>query len=248
MDLAQWVQAKREDLKRLRADARHATPSIRDFTGAVTTHRRGLAVIAELSRATPEEGTVVEDLDVARRVAVCDEANVAAIAIGTDALALKGSPLDLAAASRATTTPLLQRDLILTDEQLYEARQCQADATVLQAGALRPDQVKRLVDLAASMHMVAPVEVRSRAEWEAALAAGARALVVPAFPVDCVDLELLASAPKSVTLIVRGPFSDAAALAPLKGKADAVWICAPWLLAADPAAFLKALVVEADAT
>ena len=52
MDAPSWIAAKREALKKLRVDARNVAPSIRDFTSAVATQKRGLSVVIELARST----------------------------------------------------------------------------------------------------------------------------------------------------------------------------------------------------
>jgi indole-3-glycerol phosphate synthase len=245
MDWAARIAAKREELKRLRVDARNVTPTLRDFTSAVATGRRSLSLVVEIARATPEEGPLVQQLDVERLAAVCDAHGASAIAVATDASAGGGSPAELALASRAASVAILQRDLILAKEQLYQARQYQADATLLDASALQAGEIKLLVDLAAATHMAAPVEVRSADELKMATSAGARILIIPAFEGERLSLALadalLPLVPRTGAALVRGPFAAAADFAPLRGRADGIWTCAPFMRATDPAAFLSTL-------
>jgi indole-3-glycerol phosphate synthase len=250
MDSSAWVAAKREELKRLRVDARNVTPSLRDFTYAVS--GAGLNVILELTRATPEEGPLAPHLDIAALARACDELDLSALAVATDSVVCGGSLADLGTASAASGLPLIQRDLILVRDQLSQARQHQADATVLSASLLQAGELKVLIDLAASMHMAAPVEVTEPAELDAALAAGARVLVVPAFDRERLSLAranaLLPRVPRTAIAIVRGPFATAADLAWVRGKARAVWICGPFLRAADPVGFARGILLAAENT
>src|SRR5439155_1066489 len=77
--------------------------------------------------------------------------------------------------------PSIVRDLVLFEEQVYAARLAGADAVLLTAAAVSAGELKKLVEIAASMHMAAPVEVRSAEEVATASACGARHAVVPAF-------------------------------------------------------------------
>jgi indole-3-glycerol phosphate synthase len=250
MDLASRVAAKREELKRLRVDTRNVTPTLRDFTSAIATGRRGLSLVVELARATPEDGLLVQQLDVERLAAACDEHGAAAIAVATDAASSGGSPAELALASRAASVPILQRDLILAKEQLYQARACQADATLLQASALQAGEIKLLIDLAAATHVAAPVEVQSAEELKRAASAGARILVIPAFDGQRLSLALadalLPLVPRTSASLVRGPFARPEDCATMRGRADGIWTCAPFMRAADPTAFLTSLVAALE--
>ena len=250
MDSSAWVAAKREELKKLRVNARNVTPSLRDFTYAVS--GAGLNVILELARATPEEGPLAPRLDIPALARACGELDLSALAVATDGIACGGAPADLVAAAAASGLPVLQRDLILAKDQLSQARQHQADATLLRASTLQAGELKVLIDLAASMHMATPVEVGTAAELETAVAAGARIIVVPAFEGERLSLTLanalLPKVPRTAIAVVRGPFATAEELASVRGRARAVWICGPFLRAADPVGFARGILLAAENT
>src|SRR6266852_4660387 len=81
VNLADWIQRKREQLQRLRpVDVRNLVPTVKDFSQAVSARRQNvdcpyLAVVTEIARATPEEGRLVEALDMGERVRQADSAS-----------------------------------------------------------------------------------------------------------------------------------------------------------------------------
>src|SRR5437868_4254295 len=234
VQLSDWIARKKEALGRLpRLELRNVTPSLRDFTHAVSTQRSSLSVVAELARASPEEGHLSPIPDYQAMASALDETDLAAFAVATDEEVCQGSLSDLTLVSRAVSSPVAQRDLVLVREQVYQARLAGADAVLLHAAALIPGDLKAFIEIAASMHMSAPVEVRSEQEVQVAAAAGARVMVIPAFghPHSALSLELaqslLPKVPLTVAPLVRGPFYRPDELEPLRGKADGVWICEP---------------------
>ena len=250
MNLAEWTRKKCEHLQRLRApDVRNLVPTLKDFSHAVSTRRQELAVVAEIARATPEEGQLVEALDVAEMGRQFDRASVSAVAVATDDIACAGDPADLATTARAVSCPVVARDLILNREQLYHLRLSGADAVLLTA-AISPAEIRSSIEILASMHMAAPVEVASDAELSLALAAGAKLLVIPAFAADGLSFALAGSllprVPHNATVLIRGPFAHADEFDPLRGRADGIWIAGPAMRAKDPAEFLARLVEAAE--
>ncbi len=236
MELSEWIAARTERLRRLgAAEIRALTPSLRDFLGATATQRGpALSVICELARATPEEGPL-PPVDVDAFCQMANAASVSALAVGTDPIRGAGDDGLLAQASAAFEGPVLARDLIVSRDQLSTARLIGADAVLLTAAALPPGELKACIEISGSMHMAAPVEVGSREELALALAAGARAVVIPAFGGQALDLDLdldlanalLALFPRNVVALVRGPFTSPAQLEPLRGRADGVWVAGP---------------------
>jgi indole-3-glycerol phosphate synthase len=251
VNLADWILRKREQLQRFRPpDVRNLVPTVKDFSQAVRTRREELAVVAEIARATPEDGRLAEVLDIGEMVRRADSASVAAVAIGTDETGFAATPSDLAMAARAASCPVVARDLILVREQLYHARLQGADAVLLMAAAIAPAELRSSIEVLASMHMAAPVEVASESEMSSSLACGARLLVIPAFDSRSLSLaladSLLPLIPRSTTVLVRGPFAKPEDFEALRGRADGIWIAGPLITAKDPEAFLATLVRAAE--
>jgi indole-3-glycerol phosphate synthase len=252
MQLSEWIAQKRAHTPRLtQFDVRGITPSIKDFTHAISTNKGPIAVIAELARATPEEGDLAAELDFAALVSALDEASVSAIAIATDHIACRGALREVAEVASRTTTPCIARDLVLFEEQVYASRLAEADAALLEAQAVTPSELKKLLEIAASLHIAAPVEVRTEAEVALAASCGARQAVIPAFGAQgALDLSLanalLPKFPRLLAPIVRGPFARPADFATLRGRVDAIWLCGPLMRAEDKLAFLKPLIDAAE--
>src|SRR5260370_8535443 len=99
------------------SSARNLTPSIRAFSLAVPTQKRFLAVVAEIARATPEEGTLGEVKEPAQLAEEFESCGVAAVAVATDEIACGGSIQDLARASPVCSGPVGLRDPFLPPQQ-----------------------------------------------------------------------------------------------------------------------------------
>src|SRR3954465_4021740 len=128
LTLEDWIARKKDTLGRAaRLDVRNVTPSPRDFTHAVSTRRSSLSVVAELARATPEEGHLAPMPDYQAIASALDETDLAAFAGATDEEVCQGSLSDLTVVSHAATSPVAQRDLVLVRDQVYQARLAGAD-------------------------------------------------------------------------------------------------------------------------
>ncbi len=148
-------------------------PPPRDLARALTA-QPGVALIAEVKRASPSSGVLDEKLDARLRACVYERAGAAAISVLTEPDFFKGSLDDLRDAREATqVAPVLRKDFVLDGYQLVEARACGADAALLIVRLLEGSQLRRLVGAARSLGLAALVEVRDEAELEQALVAGA---------------------------------------------------------------------------
>src|SRR6185436_18774491 len=106
LSLSDWIARKKKTLGRpLRLDVRNVTPSTRDFTHAVSTRRSSLSVVAELARATPEEGHLPPMADYQAIASVLGETELAAFAVATDEEVCQGSLSDLTVVSPPPPRP-----------------------------------------------------------------------------------------------------------------------------------------------
>ena len=134
------------DLRALeRAAAQHAPRGFRDRL--LRASHDGIAIIAELKKASPSKGLIRADFHPAAFAIELEQAGAAALSVLTDEQFFQGSLDYLRAASAATSLPCLRKDFILDEFQIVEARAYAADAVLLIVAAL--DQ-KKLVALAAS--------------------------------------------------------------------------------------------------
>lgn len=148
-------------------------PPARSFTAAL--RRPGeVTLIAEVKRRSPSRGLIRADFNPAKIVTAYRDAGTDAISVLTDSEFFGGSPDYLAAARQITGQPLLRKDFIINDYQVYQSRMLGADAVLLIAGILPGDALGELIELTRSLGMEALVETRVAEEIERALAVGAK--------------------------------------------------------------------------
>ncbi|MGA8619767.1 MAG: indole-3-glycerol phosphate synthase TrpC [Candidatus Sulfotelmatobacter sp.] len=131
--------------------------------------RNGVAVIAELKKASPSKGLIraafcVEDL--AREL---EAAGAAALSVLTDEEFFQGSLGNLRTASAAVKAPCLRKDFILDEFQLLEARANSADAVLLIAAALSQAELRVLARAARDRGLDVLCEVHDEEELQRAL-------------------------------------------------------------------------------
>jgi indole-3-glycerol phosphate synthase len=175
--LAQIIEHKKTevatlDIQALRRAADSA-PAPRDFLAAILRRfSRSPRLIAELKRASPSKGILAPHLDLFQVADIYAHNGASAISVLTDEKFFMGKLETLRELrfTRKSGLPLLRKDFIIDEVQLYEARANGADAVLLIAAALTDD--KLFADLhacALSLGLIALVEVHDAAETERAL-------------------------------------------------------------------------------
>ena len=156
--------------------ARRAPP--RDFAAALRCPP-ATALIAEVKKASPSRGVLLDPFDHLALARTYSDAGAAAISVLTDVRFFQGSLKYLEAISQLPAAPpVLRKDFIIDPYQVYEARAYGADALLLIVGALDDGRLSELLALTASLGMTALVEVHTEAELERALAVGAAVIGV----------------------------------------------------------------------
>ena len=188
--LAQIMAWKRQEVPRqmdevplaqVKAFAAVAPPAL-DFAAALT-RDAGVSLIAEVKRASPSKGVIAHDWDPEQIAETYAYNGAVAISCLTDGRFFQGKLEYLTAIKdrlRAIGRPLpvLRKDFIYHDYQVYEARMAGADAILLIVSVLGDNDLRRLRELATSLGMATLVEVHDEAEVERALKAGAAILGV----------------------------------------------------------------------
>ena len=149
-----------------------SAPAVRDFASAFA--GGGTHVIAELKRASPSEGMIREDFRPVELARELERAGAAALSVLCEPHRFLGDERYLSAVRRETGIPLLYKDFITTRYQIAAARAAGADAVLLIAAVLGPDDLRTLLDLTHELGMCALVETHDEREIENAVRAGAR--------------------------------------------------------------------------
>jgi len=142
--------------------------------------RSGLAVIAEVKRVSPAAGILVDRLDPAEQAKRYVAAGATAVSVLIESRHWGGSIDDLVAVRSAVSVPLLAKDVIVDQYQIYEARAAGADAVLLIAEALDDTELRRLVSVAKSLGMTALVEAHEASAFGRAVQSGAQVVGVNA--------------------------------------------------------------------
>ena len=138
----------------------------------------GFNVIAECKRRSPSRGVIREDYRPGEIAAGFASAGAAAISVLTEPAFFDGAPAHLAAVRRRVDVPLLQKDFIVSERQLLEARAAGADAVLLIVAALDDATLRALRRAALGLGLAILMEVRDRGELDRALDVGASAIGV----------------------------------------------------------------------
>lgn len=140
----------------------------------------GIPVIAEIKRASPSKGHLIDIEDPATLARQYEQGGASAISVLTEGRRFLGSLDDVDAVRAAVHIPVLRKDFITMDYQIWEARAHGADIVLLIVAALDDTQLAHLLKLTHELGMTALVETHTREEIERAIAAGARVIGINA--------------------------------------------------------------------
>jgi indole-3-glycerol phosphate synthase len=133
-------------------------------------------VIAEIKRASPSKGMIRQNLNAAEYALAYEQGGASAISVLTEDHWFKGSADDLAAARAASALPVLRKDFIVSDYQIYESAVMGADAVLLIVRILAKNQLLDYLALCAGLHLDALVEIHT--PEDAAVACGTTARLI----------------------------------------------------------------------
>lgn len=169
---AQEVRAALSDkpFPQLRTEVAEMPPA-RDFVGAIRSKIEAgqAAVIAEIKKASPSKGVIRPDFHPADIARSYEQHGAACLSVLTDEQFFQGSAEYLQQARAACALPVLRKDFIIDEYQIWQARAMGADAILLIASALTLGQMKTLEKLAHKLGMAVLVEVHDGDELEIAL-------------------------------------------------------------------------------
>ena len=149
-----------------------------DFSKAIS-EKPNIQIIAELKRASASAGNLQSNLSIEEMAKIYLNNDCAAISVLTEKTKFLGDIKDLKSIfnlSKEFETPILQKDFIFDEYQVYEGKANGASAILLILSILEPSQFKKLFKLIESLNMTPLVEIFSEYELDLALNQGAKVI------------------------------------------------------------------------
>ncbi|MDP9097788.1 MAG: indole-3-glycerol phosphate synthase TrpC [Verrucomicrobiota bacterium] len=235
--LDEILRVKRDEIEALRPrrDELHRAALLRnDFRGFASALQPGegkLALIAEIKKASPSAGVIVESFDPVAVAKNYARAGVEAISVLTDQRFFQGHLDYLSLVRDSVPQPLLRKDFILDPLQIIEAAAAGADAILLIVAALSQNELNFLLETATIYQLNALVEVHTLEELDRALGTSAQIIGInnrnlATFAVDLRVTETLSEeVPEEIVLVSESGIRTAEDLARIKAcGVDAVLI------------------------
>ena len=169
--LQQIIETKRREIAVARdacsvesiRDAAERTEAPRDFFSAVTAPPL-LRLIAEIKKASPSAGLIRADFDPVQIARTYESAGAAALSVLTDRTYFQGDLAFIEQVKAKVKLPVLRKDFIVDEYQVYESRAAGADAILLIAAALSRNQIETFSETASESGMTTLVEVHDEEE------------------------------------------------------------------------------------
>ena len=206
-------------------------------------------IIAEIKRASPSKGVINDKIDVAEVARNYENGGACAISVLTEEDRFKGSLEDLKTVRENINLPILRKDFIFDEFQIYEAAEAGADVILLIAAMLDDKDLQNLYRLAEEiLGLDVLVEVHTLEELERVKKSGAKIIGVNnrdlhSFKVSLdVSRELIKSAPKDALMITESGLRTREDLLELKNLGFRGFLIGETLMRSDnPTEMLKNL-------
>jgi len=205
-------------------------------------------LIAEVKKASPSKGILREDFDPVKIAQIYEAGGAAALSVLTEEHYFLGKPADLKAIRQKVGLPLLQKDFIVDELQVYEARAWGGDALLLIAALLENGQLRDYFALACDLSLSVLIEVHTEAElarvieWAPILGINNRNLTT--FETDIeTTFRLLKEMPSGRTVVSESGIHDRAAVERLGAAGvDAILVGESLMVSEDIEKKMKALL------
>ncbi|SLC24386.1 Indole-3-glycerol phosphate synthase TrpC [Mycobacteroides abscessus subsp. abscessus] len=227
--------------------AAKAAPKPLDVMAAL--REPGIAVIAEVKRASPSRGALAEISDPAELAKAYEDGGARIISVLTEGRRFNGSLDDLDSVRAAVSVPVLRKDFVISPYQIHEARAHGADLILLIVAALEQTALVSLLDRTESLGMTALVEVHTEEEADRALSAGASVIGVNARDLKTLEIDrdcfsrIAPGLPSGVIRIAESGVRGTADLLAYAGAgADAVLVGEGLVTSGDPRGAVADLV------
>ena len=255
--LKEVTASKRKELSALKAKTpiTHFVGSKRLLKG-VRSFREAIAMpgainlIAEIKKKSPSRNKgFIKKLDVSGLARMYEENGARAISVLTDKKFFGGEISHISEVRRAVNLPVLRKDFIVDEYQVYESRYHGADAILLIARILTKEQIKSFMHLAARIGMDCVVEIHNEEDLGKAIVSDAKIIGInnrdlDTFSVDVTNtVRLISRMPKEIIKISESGIKTSRDIAVLKKKGvNAVLVGEAFLEARDIAGKIKEIM------
>ena len=181
--------AEREERVPLDALKQRASRAVPALDTEARLRLAGVAVIAEVKRASPSAGDLAAIADPAALAHDYERGGARVISVLTESRRFNGSLDDFVAVRSTVDVPVLRKDFVVTPYQVWESRAYGADMVLLIVAALEQNALVGLLERVESLGMAALVEVHDEEEARRAVDAGARIIGVNARNLKTLDVD-----------------------------------------------------------
>lgn len=202
-----------------------------DFTFEKALKKDGVSFICEVKKASPSKGIISSDFDYIKIAKEYEKVGASCISVLTEPEFFKGDNVYLKEIRSAVGIPLLRKDFIIDEYQIYQSKTLGANAVLLICALLDTKTIEQYIKVCNSLGLCAVVEVHDEKEVQSALSANARIIGVnnrnlKDFTVDINNsLKLRNLVPSDVTFISESGIKTAKDIEKLSQNAvDAVLI------------------------
>jgi len=186
-------------------------PQLRDAYAAL--NKEGMSLIAEVKRSSPSKGDLAEISDPISLAKSYQDGGADLVSVLTEERKFKGRVSDLIGVRQSINLPVLRKDFIVTEFQVYESRILGSDLLLLIIAGLSKSQLIDFYQLATELGMSVLVEVHTISEAEVALDIGAKIIGVNCRNLKTLELDknafelVLPKLPDSVVKIAESGIS-----------------------------------------
>ena len=209
----------------------------------------GMRLIAEVKRSSPSKGDLAAISDPVELASKYQEGGADVISVLTEGRRFKGSIADLLAVRSAVDLPVLRKDFIVTEFQVYESRILGADLMLLIVAGLSKSKLVDFYQLAQGLGMDVLVEIHNLSEAEAALDIGAKIIGVNSRNLKTLEVDhenfqrILPQLPATVIKVAESGISSPAQVEAVSNLgANAVLIGESLVKAGNPVHTIKQLL------
>lgn len=222
-------------------------PKLRDAYGALS--KTGTRLIAEVKRSSPSKGVLAQISDPAELAIQYQNGGADVISVLTEQRRFNGSMADLISVRSAINIPVIRKDFIVTEFQVYESRLLGADLILLIVAGLTQSQLTDYYQLATELGMSVLVEVHDEDEAAKAVALNAKIIGVNSRNLKTLEVsgknfeKIFPHLPKEVIKIAESGISTRAQVEEVeKLGANGILVGESLVKSNDPAAMIKELL------